>query len=227
MGRRWYAVVLAGLVTGAVVAPSAALAHGGLAVTTPADGSTVARPVEAVSLTFTEKPAPFAYFTITAPSGTRVDQGWSHAEPVRLAKPVTEYNVVDGVWVPKVYDAGFPVKVNVAHWPAPGTYVVRYHTVASDGDAVMGKIQFTYTGAVTPPPAGWQPPADQPKPELYAAASSPASPGAEPVPSAQTLPLKVSAERSSIWIWLVPALLLAAAVLAYLVIRPPSWSKRR
>ena len=223
MGRRWIAGILAGLFAGAFVAPSAALAHGGLAVTTPADGSMVAQPVEAVALTFTEKPASFAYFTITAPSGTRVDNGWSHAEPTRLAKPVTEYNVVDGVWLPKVYNAGFPVKVNVAHFPAPGAYVVRYHTVASDGDAVMGKVQFTYTGAVTAAPAGWQPPADQPKAELFAAASSPPS----PVPSTQTLPLEKSPEQRSFWIWLVPVLLVVAAALAYLVIRPPSRSKRR
>jgi len=224
MGRRWIAGIFAGLFLGAIVAPSAALAHGGLAVTSPVDGSTVAQPIEAVSLTFTEKPASFAYFTITAPSGTRVDNGWSHAEPTRLAKPVTEYNVVDGVWLPKVYNAGFPVKVNVAHFPAPGAYVVRYHTVASDGDAVMGKVQFTYTGAVTAAPAGWQPPADQPKAELFAAASSPASP---PVPDAQVPRLEVSSEGPSFWIWLVPVLLVVAAALAYLVIRPPSWSKRR
>jgi methionine-rich copper-binding protein CopC len=223
MGRRWFAGILAGLFAGALVAPSAALAHGGLAVATPADGSTVAQPVEAVSLTFTEKPASFAYFTITAPTGVRVDNGWSHAEPTRLAKPVTEYNVVDGVWLPKVYNAGFPVKVNVAHFPAPGTYVVRYHTVASDGDAVMGKVQFSYTGAVTAAPAGWQPPADQPKAELFAAASSPAS----PVPNAQSPRLEVASKQPGIWIWLVPVLLVVAAALAYLVIRPPSWSKRR
>jgi len=214
MGRiaagRLFAVVL---LAGVVMAPSPALAHGGLVVTTPAHGSAVADPVEAVSLTFTEKPAPFAYFTITAPTGVRVDGGWSHAEPVRLATPVREFQLADGVWQPQLYPTGFPVKVNVTHWPAPGTYVVGYHTVASDGDAVKGEVRFAYTGAVTPAPPGWQAPVDQPKAELSASA---------PVPAQAAAP-----EDSSVWVWLVPVLLVVAAVLCYLIVRPPNFARAR
>ena len=211
---RLFVVLLVGLLAGAVAAPSPALAHGGLVVTTPAHGSAVADPVEAVSLTFTEKPAPFAYFTVTAPTGARVDGGWSHAEPVRLATPVQEYQLKDGVWQPQSYPTGFPVKVNVTHWPAPGTYVVSYHTVASDGDAVKGEVRFAYTGAATPAPPGWQAPVDQPKAELLVGAS-PSTPA-----RAQTVP---PPEGSSVWIWLVPVLLVVAAVLCYLIVRPPSF----
>jgi methionine-rich copper-binding protein CopC len=217
---RFSAVVLAVSLGAPVLAPSPALAHGSLVVTTPAAGSAVADPVEAVSLTFTEKPATFAYFTITAPTGVRVDKGWSNAEPVPLATPVTEYQLKDGSWQELRYPTGFPVKVTVAHWPAPGTYEVRYHTVASDGDEVKGNFQFAYTGAVTPAPAGWQAPVDPPKAELLAAAgpSAPASArAAEQPPEADP----------SMWRWLVPVLLVVAAVLCYLIIRPPSFTSAR
>jgi hypothetical protein len=33
-------------------------------------------PLDSVLLAFTDKPAPFAYFTMTAPAGGRVDQPW-------------------------------------------------------------------------------------------------------------------------------------------------------
>lgn len=221
MGRRTgvVAALLAGLVAGAAAAPSPALAHGGLVVTTPAHGSTVAQPAEAVSLTFTEKPASFASFTVTAPTGVRVDNGWSNAEPVRLATPVSEYQLTDGGWQPQLYPTGFPVKVAVTHWPAPGAYVVAYHTVASDGDQVKGEIRFTYTGAATPAPPGWQAPADQPKAELLAAGPSTPARGAPPP---QTPP-----DDDGVWVWLVPVLLIVAAVLCYLVVRPPAFVSAR
>ncbi|BCJ50601.1 hypothetical protein Asp14428_20760 [Actinoplanes sp. NBRC 14428] len=210
MVRRGFAVLLAGLLAGAVVAPGRASAHGGLVVTVPAADAVVSEPIEAVSLTFTEKPAPYAYFTVTAPTGDRVDGGWSNAEPVRLATPVREYQLTDGTWAPQLYPAGFPVKVRVMHWPAPGDYVVRYHTVASDGDQVKGELRFSYTGGSTPVPAGWQPPVEGPQPELLAVAGQPAAASEEP------------ADDASVWVWLVPVLLLVAAGLSYLVVRPPA-----
>lgn len=203
--------------------PAPALAHGTLAAASPAQGSSVAQPVDAVSLTFTEKPAPFAHLTVTAPTGDRVDSGWSNAEPVPLATPVTEYQLTDGEWKPVQYTTGFPVKVTVSHWPAPGAYVVRYHTVASDGDQVKGEVQFTYTGAAVPAPAGWQAPTDQPSAELLAAAG-PSAPGHEPAQA----PAQASAQQpqaqddASVWVWLVPVLLVVAAGLVFLIVRPPS-----
>ncbi|MFI5932064.1 copper resistance protein CopC [Actinoplanes sp. NPDC051494] len=196
--RHVIAAVLGGLLAGVVVAPSPVLAHGGLVVTTPAPDGSVADPVDAVSLTFTEKPGPSAFFTITAPTGVRVDAGWSGAEPVPLATPVTEYQSVDGVWQPQLYRTGFPVRVAVAHWPAPGTYVVTYRHVASDGDEVKGDFRFTYTGAATTPPPGWQEPT-----------------GGPPV-QAQPAPAENDA---NLWRWLVPVFLVAAAALTYLLFR--------
>ncbi|GAA3771982.1 hypothetical protein GCM10022225_69160 [Plantactinospora mayteni] len=207
--------------------PRPAYAHGQLAVSTPADGGTLTAPVESVSLAFTEQPAPFGYFTVTAPSGVRVDRRWSTGAPIRLDEPVREYQLVDGAWQPRLYHVGFTVQVPVAYWPEQGRYVARYQTVASDGEEVEGEVRFTYTGASTPAPAGWQAPTDQPAPELVAAAGQ-ARPtaGATVPPSA---PPSVSAAPPasdggpSVSVWLVPALLLVgAAVLIAGVARRPA-----
>ena len=218
--RRYLAVVLGGILVGAVASPPPALAHGTLATSTPANGGTVREPVEMVSLTFTEKPQPFAYFTITAPTGVRVDHGWSGGEPKPLAEPVREYQLQNGEWTPQIYEIGFPVKVAVSHWPASGTYVATYHNVASDGDTVKGEIRFTYGGAVTSAPPGWQAPVDQPKPELLAA-----QPGARA--SAKAAVAASPADDTRMWVWLVPVLLLVAAGLGALLVFPQLTRRRR
>jgi methionine-rich copper-binding protein CopC len=215
--RRSLALLLVGVIAGAVAAPSPALAHGTLATSTPAQGSTVTDRVEAISLTFTEQAAPWAYFTVTAPTGARVDSGWSNGEPSRLAEPVREYQEKDGKWEPILYETGFPVKVAVSHWPAPGPYVVTYHNVASDGDTVKGELRFTYHGVTTPAPSGWQAPTDQPKPELLAA-SGKARPSATADPAPQVVAEPEPAGRS-VWVWLVPVLLIVAAGLGFWAFR--------
>ncbi|MEO3811500.1 copper resistance protein CopC [Sphaerisporangium sp. B11E5] len=151
------------------VSASPAEAHGQLALSVPAKESTVREPLEAVLLYFTEKPLSEAYFTVTAPSGARVDRPWSHGATKRLDEPVREYFLVDGVWEPRLYHEGFEVRVPVAHWPEKGVYVARYWTVASDGDTVRGEIKFTYAGRTTKAPKGWTSPADDPDPALLAA----------------------------------------------------------
>ena len=60
-----------------------------------------------MSLSFTEKPAPFAYFTVIAP----VAAGSTGAEPIRLDEPVREYQLIKGVWEPQ------PISGRRA-WPA-------------------------------------------------------------------------------------------------------------
>ncbi|WP_344933872.1 copper resistance CopC family protein [Sphaerisporangium flaviroseum] len=157
------------------VATSPADAHGQLALSVPAKDSTVAEPLDAVSLYFTEKPRSYAYFTLTAPSGRRVDRPWAHGEPKRLDEPITEYFLVDGSWQPRLYHEGFQVRIPVAHWPEKGTYVVHYWTVASDDDKVRGEVRFTYAGRTTAPPKGWKTPADPPSAALLAAAGETAA----------------------------------------------------
>ncbi|MBB2747319.1 UNVERIFIED_ORG: hypothetical protein FHR35_007198 [Microbispora rosea subsp. rosea] len=147
-----------------------AFAHGQLAMSTPAKDGTVHEPLESLSLYFTEAPTPNAYFAVTSPSGARVDQPWTHGQPKRLDKPVQEYNLVNGVWEPSVYNTGFPAEVPVAYWPERGKYVVRYLSIASDGEPVRGELRFTYKGKTSGPPKGWQAPHNEPDPILLASA---------------------------------------------------------
>ena len=74
-----------------------------------------------------------------------MDRGWSTAQPVRLTTPVREFQQVNGAWQPMLYHTGFPVRVKVAHWPAAGRYVVRYHTVASDGRNTITTVRTSPT----------------------------------------------------------------------------------
>ncbi|WP_433650228.1 copper resistance CopC family protein [Micromonospora zamorensis] len=154
-----------------------AAAHGTLAMSTPAGGATVSEPLTAVQLYFTEKAAANAFFTITAPGGTRVDNGWSYGEPKPLDKPVREYFLVNGQFEPREYTTGFPAVVPVSHLPAKGQYSVSYLSVASDGDTVRGTLTFRYNGRVTAAPQGWSPPSTQPDPALVAATEQHGSSG--------------------------------------------------
>nr|WP_246496909.1 copper resistance CopC family protein [Sphaerisporangium rubeum] len=226
-----------------VLGAPAAYAHGRLVVSTPAEGSKLDEPVESLSLAFTEKPASFAYFTVTAPNGQRVDQRWWHSEPFPLDEPVRELNLVNGVWEPQFYHTGFPVTVPVSHWPGKGTYVARYKTVASDGEKVEGELRFTYTGRVTAAPPGWQPPADEPLPELLAAIEQGPSSAAPQATSQQAQPQQapsqqpqtqqpqrspVSQDGDGVSVWLVPVLLVAGAgvLIAWPALRRPRAASR-
>ncbi|MEU5674942.1 copper resistance protein CopC [Micromonospora sp. NPDC047753] len=166
-----------------------AVAHGTLAMSTPAGGATVREPLTSVQLFFTEKAAANAFFTITAPGGIRVDNGWSYGEPKPLDKPVREYFLVNGQFEPREYTTGFPATVAVAHLPAKGQYSVSYLSVASDGDPVRGTLTFRYDGPVTAAPKGWSPPSTQPDPALLATAEQHGSSGqasAVPTVAAET-----------------------------------------
>jgi methionine-rich copper-binding protein CopC len=145
-----------------LVVPAPASAHGQLAFSEPANQSTLMEPRPQLALYFTEKPASFAFFSVTSPDGVRVDQGWTLGEPKPLDPPVQELNLKDGKWEPVFYNTGFPAVVGVSHWPQKGVYTVQYMTVASDGDKVSGTVRFDYQGAPAAAPAGWQPPANQP-----------------------------------------------------------------
>ncbi|GAB3142945.1 copper resistance protein CopC [Microbispora hainanensis] len=164
LGRLLLLIISGVLAMTALATPASA--HGQLAMSTPAKDGTVREPLESLSLYFTEAPAPNAYFAVTAPSGARVDRPWTHGRPKRLDKPVQEYNLVDGFWEPTVYNTGFPAEVPVAYWPERGEYVVRYLSIASDGEPVRGELRFTYKGRTSEPPRGWQAPDNEPDPGL-------------------------------------------------------------
>ncbi|GIH67021.1 copper resistance CopC family protein [Microbispora siamensis] len=191
---RWLGRLLL-LVVGGVLAMTAlaapAFAHGQLAMSTPVKDSTVREPMESLALYFTEAPAPNAYFAVTAPGGARVDRPWTHGQPKRLDKPVQEYNLVDGVWEPSVYNTGYPAEIPVAYWPKQGEYVVRYLSIASDGEPVRGELRFTYKGRTSGPPKGWQAPDNEPDAILLASAE-PGSGTQAPVPEAGGSPAPVT-----------------------------------
>lgn len=212
---RKIAVVLA-VVALAVAVPSPAQAHGQLAFSDPADQSTVTEPRESVRLYFTERPHSVAFFAIKAPDGTRVDNGWSGGEPKPLDPPVRELNLRDGNWEPQLYSTGFPAVVPVSHWPQTGVYTITYQSIASDGDKVSGEIRFDYQGKLTPAPAGWQPPANQPDPVLLGQSAVPAAPTAITVSAVATPP----APEPVTWpYWVLGGLVVALAAGGYVVHR--------
>ncbi|MGK5740249.1 copper resistance CopC family protein [Micromonospora sp. URMC 103] len=216
----------------AILTPAApAAAHGTLAMSMPASGAVVREPLAAVELYFTEKVAANAYFTVTAPGGGRVDQGWTYGSPRPLDKPVREYFLVNGKFEPREFTTGFPAVVTVAHLPAVGQYSVSYLSVASDGETVRGTMSFRYSGRVTAPPPGWTPPANQPDPALLAAteqhgaASSPtpAAPPVSPAPPAGAAPSTASGdEDGAAWmVWTGVALAIVVAVAGFV-----AWRRR-
>ncbi|MGI5243602.1 copper resistance CopC family protein [Dactylosporangium sp. CA-139066] len=204
------------VVAAAVVLPATpAAAHGQLAMSDPVADSTVAQPRPEVTLYFTETPASYAWFTVTTPSGRRVESAWRTGEPKRLDKPVTEYYLTDGKFEPRVFNTGYPAIVGVSHWPEQGAYTVLYQSVASDGEAVKGTLKFTYSGPTTPPPAGWTAPTAGPPDALtHPQATQSQTPGlfsdvgsapaaAPPPPSSPPTPFVLTD-------WLIPALIVAA-----------------
>ncbi|MFB9676597.1 copper resistance CopC family protein [Streptosporangium vulgare] len=228
LGQLLVLAVVAGVALTALATPASA--HGQLAMSTPAKDSTVKEPMESLALYFTEKPAPNAYFTVTTPSGARVDEPWSHGQPKRLDEPVTEYNLVDGNWQPNLYHTGFPAIVPVAYWPEQGLYVARYVSVASDGEKVTGEVKFTYKGKMSQPPKGWKAPTNEPDPALLnpaepgttapsagpvAPVTSQATPQTTPQAAASNAPQATSGFDLSVW--LLPALLVVGA--GFMVVR--------
>ncbi|MDI1464692.1 copper resistance protein CopC [Catellatospora sp. KI3] len=198
----------------AVALPSPARAHGQLAFSDPADQTTVTDARDRVTLYFTERASSVAFFSVTAPDGTRVDHGWSGGEPKPLEKPVTELTLRDGKWEPQEYRIGFPTVVAVSHWPQRGVYTIRYLSLASDSDKVSGEIRFDYQGPVSAAPADWQAPTSQPDPALLgqSAPSAAAAPTGAPAPA--------PADGGTSWpYWLIGGLIVVAGA-GYLVLRP-------
>ncbi|WP_328416006.1 copper resistance protein CopC [Micromonospora sp. NBC_00389] len=225
---RAVAALAATLVVTLLLPAVPASAHGQLATSTPLTGTVVREPLAQVALYFTEKPASNAHFTVTGPNGSRVDNGWSYGEPKRLDKPVQEYFMVNGVFEPRLYHAGFPAMVSVAHWPAKGRYTASYLSVASDGEAVRGSVTFDYQGSGTAAPAGWTAPTDGPAPTLLALvegtpSASPGAVGASPDTGATGGPASEPASATGkesgggLPPWLVPALIVVVVAVVVLV----------
>ncbi|SNY47478.1 copper resistance CopC family protein [Paractinoplanes atraurantiacus] len=208
--------------------PSPAAAHGTLGMSVPAQGATVSAPLGSVELFFTEKVPDNAYFAISAPGGGRVDNGWEHAAPRALDKPVTEYFMVDGKFEPRQYTTGYPARVRVAHLPATGEYRVDYQSKASDGDPVRGSVTFKYTGPATAAPVGWTPPTGQPDATLGLSGDQGEVPVSAPASAAAPIAAPPADERGNgLFIWLAAAVAVAAAAGFLLWRRVPALSRGR
>lgn len=216
-------VVLALLATAGIAGiASPAAAHGQFVTSDPERDSTVTMPLTSVVLYFTEKPTSNAYFSVTAPSGARVDRLWSHGTNKVLNKPVAEYyHTSDGDWEVRTYSLAYSAIVPVAYWPETGVYTVTFVSVATDGEPVRGEVKFTYSGAITPLPADYRPQRSEPDPNLVAVARTdlPTAP-----PSAKPAAEQAASDDSGpgVWIILVPLLLaLLVAGVAVVVWRGP------
>ena len=190
-----------------------ASAHGQFVSSDPAKDSTVSMPLASIVVYFTEKPTSNAFFSVTAPSGARVDRLWSHGSTRHLDEPVHEYyHNADGNWE---------------------TRTLRHRVLGADPDRLLarggrlqgqlrlgrdrrrtgpGRVQFAYDGALSPAPPDFRPQKNEPDPNLLAVAKTDqptAPPSAGPEQAAQ------AAEDSGpgVWIVLVPvglALIVAA-----------------
>ncbi|MEV8512018.1 copper resistance protein CopC [Dactylosporangium sp. NPDC051484] len=195
---------------------SPAAAHGQLAMSDPVADSTVGQPRADLTLYFTETPVSYAWFTLTTPSGRRVEGAWRTGQPKRLDKPVEEYYLVDGKFEPRVFNTGYPAIIDVSHWPEQGVYTMAYQSVASDGEPVKGTLKFTYSGPVTQPPPGWTAPTSGPSAALAGAhsgatAAPSSTPGLFPDVGTDPGPAPRAAAQTPFVLtdWLIPGAIIA------------------
>jgi methionine-rich copper-binding protein CopC len=206
---------------------SPASAHGQFVTSDPERDSTVTIPLTSVVLYFTEKPTSNAFFSVTAPSGTRVDRLWSHGTNKPLSKPIAEYyHNANGQWEIRNYSVAYSAIVPVAYWPEAGEYTISFVSVATDGEPVRGEVKFTYSGAITTPPADYHPQKNEPDPNLVAVARTDlptAPPSARPAAEQQTAENK---SGPGVWIVLVPLGVILVVAVGLLIWRWPTLVRR-
>ncbi|WP_062433886.1 copper resistance CopC family protein [Herbidospora daliensis] len=238
LARLLIAVLCLGTTT--VLLEGPAFAHGQLVESTPEKGGTLAEARQTLTMWFTEAPPRNAHFTVTAPGGERVERQWLVGATKRLDEPVTELFLIDGKWEPRLYHEGYSVELPVAYWPKVGEYTVEYLSIASDGEEVKGKLEFTYAGKPTKAPGDWTEPTAGPDPGLLAAIEAAHSqkdqqPVTLPTTDTQTVttaaptvaPSPVAAPDTgddSPLVWLIPVVLGAGVIvlLARAMRRPPA-----
>lgn len=217
--RRLLAATAVGLVAGVGVVLGVgqpALAHGQFVTSTPGVGANVTE-LGTVYVYFTEKPTSDAFFSVTSPSGARVDKLWFHGPSQPINPPVHEwYHQTDGKWVTRSYNTAYPAMIPIAYWPETGEYKVTYLSVATDGEPVRGDFTFTYSGEVTPIPVDYRPQSNVPDPILnsIAATDAPTAP-----PTGPPLQDVVAQEDAGpgLWVLWIPIGLAVAAALAIVV----------
>lgn len=119
------AVLLAAVALGMGLA-SPALAHDGLAGSSPASASTVATAPASVELEFTGEPLPLGTLVaVTGPDGATVSDGPAEIRGTTVVQPLT------------------------GELPA-GAYRVDWRSTSSDGHALSGTFDYTVTAGAAP-----------------------------------------------------------------------------
>jgi methionine-rich copper-binding protein CopC len=222
--RRLAAAAVVGVLAGGLAIlglGSPAAAHGQFVTSDPAPGTTVTTPIERILLYFTEKPTSNAFFSVTSPTGLRVDRLWTHGPTRTLDTPVYEwFHKSDGSWVTRKYTVAVSAQLPIAYWPETGEYTVDYLSVATDGEPVRGRFTFTYAGPVAPKPPDFRPQAPAPDPNLLAVVSD----GPTGPPSALSIEEQIAIEQASgwwvLWVPLGIAVLVALTIYLFWKLRP-------
>lgn len=157
-GRR---LAFPGVVVAIVLAlPAGVAAHSELETADPPDGAVLSAPPAEVVLTFSDKlNTSKSSVTLHDPAGTQIAEGGvdpSDDTVMRLVPPASL---------------------------APGTYEIRWTSVAPDGDLLRGKLHFDLT-APTPPPTPSPTATPTAAPSATASPTPAPSPGPSPSPSA-------------------------------------------
>lgn len=151
---RLRAVVSLVILLAALAAPASVFAHSELETATPPDGAVLTAPPTEIVLTFSAPLNPSkSSITLRDPSGAQIAKGGVDSDDdtvMRLTPPALE----------------------------PGTYEIRWTSVAEDGDLLRDTLHFELAEPVTPVPT----------PSPSAAPSAAPSPSPSPVASPSSLP---------------------------------------
>ena len=154
---RLRAVVSLVIVIAALAAPASVFAHSELETATPADGAKLTAPPAEIVLTFSAPLNPSkSSLTLRDPSGAQIAKGGVDPDDdtvMRLTPPALE----------------------------PGTYEIRWTSVAEDGDLLRDTLHFELTAPVTPAPT--PSPSASPSSAPSLSPSPVASPSLVPSPS--------------------------------------------
>lgn len=193
--------VVAGLLGLAVIGAPAAHAHADLTRSDPADGATLDRAPERITLEFSEDLLPETVRIVAMVTG---------GDPLPVPEPTVEDNVARMAW---------PVD-------APGgAYTVSYRVVSQDGHPITGSISFSYAGSgaaasSAPPTAGSASPSGSAAPSPDgSAASGTGAPAADPSTSPAASGGSGDTSGSVVPLIAAVAVLLAVGIGAWILVR--------
>jgi copper resistance protein C len=173
----------------ALVTPASA--HTSLKSSNPAKGASLAAAPTEIVLTFSEPvQVETGAVTVAGPGGAQWTVG-----PAAIAGPV--------------------VTMPVTPTGPAGQYTINYRVISADGDGVRGTVAFTLTAAI-PPPTPTTTPATMASTTTTTTTTSTQAPPvttAQPAPAAQDTSESGESGGVPVWVWIIGAVIAAAAVL--------------